>query len=193
MFRIGAGGDGEGQKLDVPDTYNNCEGWNGHKIRGYAVALKDASDAYVKWSNNNTRIFPTTDSINKYYSGRYIADRLKKIIPTKKPPLNISNFPAFQLAEDYKPVAPEGTSGWYLPSYSQLKDIRNLFEHPLRREWIPNAGGNFFDLKRAYCSATEQTPTSIYIEAIVYDGDYNKLIKTVAKTYTYSVRSVLTF
>lgn len=192
VFKIGAGGDGEGQKLDVPGTYNKCEGWNGHKIRGYAVALKDASDQYVRWSSSNTTIFPKTDSIDKYYSGLHIANRLKEIIPTKKLTIS-SNFPAFQKAEDYTPVAPKGTSGWYLPSYHQLKDIRRLFEHPLRKKWFPNAGGNFFDLKRAYCSATEQNQTSIYIDAFVYDGDYAKLIKTVAKTNPYVVRSVLTF
>lgn len=194
VFRVGAGGNSKDEELDVPANYNDCEGWNDREIRGYAVALNDASDATVKWSTSTSQIIKPAGSLSVYYSGHYITDILKEIIPTKK--LTISNFPPLLKAEEYNnsTAAPEGSSGWYLPSYQQLLDIRKLFIHPQRRQWIPNAGGKFF-MAGGYWSATEVGSTLARAETFDYYNyiDHSSWTYSKSKVSNYYVRTVLTF
>lgn len=185
MFKIGAGSV-KNNPPDVPTYY----GWDvNREIQGYAVALKDASNVSVTWSSSTTQIFKN-ENIDTYYSGFYITNRLKEIIPTKK--LTISNFPAFQKVEEYKDIAaaPEGSSGWYLPSNQQLVNIHSLFIHPQRRQWIPNAGGDFFTAG-GYWSATEVGSTTARAESFNYSSTTQ--LNAKAKPSKYYVRAVLTF
>lgn len=185
VFKVGAGSVNNNPP-DVPTYY----GWSENReIRGYAVALKDASNVSVIWGSS-TQIFKKDVHIENYYSGLYITNRLKEIIPTKK--LTISNFPAFQKVEEYKDItaAPEGTSGWYLPSDQQLVDIYPLFVHPQRRQWIPNAGGDFFTAG-GYWSSTEISSTTARAESLNYAS--SSQLGSKPKPTKYYVRAVLTF
>ena len=100
------------------------------KIHGYVVALTDEENATFKWKNGNGALhsneYPefgigggnTTQYIG-YQNTKYLIEKAKTQTETTVPAASTST------AKNASGVI-IGTSGWYLPSHTQLKDLDSL-------------------------------------------------------------------
>ena len=136
------------------DKASNYSGMS--QIRGYVVALQDASTAQGGWGIrltdvdgiNNTHNEKNEEiSANKAvnydgYSNTAAVRKLSEYGTTNiNKPVENTQYWAFKVASDYKPIAnnteftaPTSSSGWYLPSYQQLVDI-NTNISTLKTKW----------------------------------------------------------
>lgn len=209
-----AGSSGTDDKLDnyIDEDWKTKP----NHIRGYVVALNDASTVKGIWldfrnsridpdskTNQNHKIFcppASTKYENTPYSG-YINTNIirtegpngpsgwnpKAIYDTTVDTIPDKGFWAFKVASEYKPAAPESSSGWYLPSARQWDDLRNIFG---LRSYFEEAGGtNFSDSDGEYWTSTEYNHSNAWICQYNLYKMYN-VVKTQPNKY---VRSVLTF
>lgn len=211
VFR--AGSDGTGDNLD---NYRD-EDWitKPNQIRGYVVAMSDASDAPGVWLDvNNSRIDPkNTQSKHKLFTTAYTDTKLSpysgyintNIIRTEGPdgpsgwnPKAIyedstkvddpsKGFWAFKVAVEYekKVHAPTNSSGWYLPSVRQWEDLFNL---NAIRLYFEESGGTYFRTDGEYWTSIEYNTTNAYKLRYVIGN-----ISYINKYKQHYIRSVLTF
>ena len=100
------------------------------KCHGYVMALTEASNETLKWSN--TIYGHLTGDAG--YSGYWYRQRILSEATTD---VTIANFPAFYACDLYgtkdwhRTLTPpvKNTSGWYLPTKSQASDIRNTMNN----------------------------------------------------------------
>lgn len=93
-------------------------------VNGYAVALKDASEA-VKWLGANT--FDSTTTLTTVSQDPKSYDGYKNCQSTEvvKDETAFSALAPVAAALNYNvPLGEDKTSGWYLPTVKQLEDIR---------------------------------------------------------------------
>lgn len=181
VFRTGAANTDPSNNpgnIDIPTNY----GWDRERlIRGYVVALKDASTIQGCWANDQSgnkahqRYLTTTyakASLNTdetIYSGYYNTNKVRE--ENAENMFGIANESqtrtglwAFKVAVDFRPdgipegdptapIGNKGSSGWYLPSIRQLIDLNNLFGLSM---YFKEAGGVGFDIAdNNYWSSTE--------------------------------------
>lgn len=206
VFKTGATGTD-----DIPGNY----GWDpDRRIRGYVVALADASTRKGCWGSGTNNVYLTTsyeeasslkDKLRtKYYSGYIYTNQLKTQNPNGLYGNAVETSPskglwAFKVAVEYhpgnipagEPAAPPSSSGWYLPSIRQLVDISSFFWFNL---YLQQAGGKPFDnyiakyWSSSECANTEKYSTTAYMCVIA-----TMRADSEAKTAQCYVRSVLTF
>ena len=150
VFKVDAG---EG---DIARNY----GYKLADIRGYVVALQDANANSGAWGIRETNVSGIIDEknyVNKYdgYRNTAVVRQLSEYKNThvNNPTAN-GQYWAFKVASEYNVIAPNNTSGWYLPSIGQLNDIYYL---PSRSTLIQTAGGSDFKAgDDRYWSSTEK-------------------------------------
>lgn len=221
VFKTSASGTAPQNKPDSIDKPQNY-GWEPDRaIRGYVVALKNASTKKGRWgitaadkqgryayyiSNQEESL-----EVNTIYSGYVNTDILingKQVeeTRTKYNETNVSTgagFWAFKVAVEYKPDnIPDGTptpyleesesSGWYLPSIRQLTDISTIFTF---NKYIEEAGGDPFAYYQEQFWSSSEFPSG----KDQSNNAYTRLIVlestgNLGKNVTNAyVRSVLTF
>lgn len=215
VFRAGAAGTD-----DIPDYYNGWE--TTRRIRGYVVALTDASTSKGDWANCNTKTvdknpdyyqYLTTTAeeakalnnglLTKYYTGYVNTNKIKNDDPYGLYSLAMKSTSAhgiyagawaFKVAVEYDKTvpAPDTSSGWYLPSIRQLVDISNDFGI---NKCIQEAGGTGFESAIEYWSSTEAYLNGYTYTTLAYTCPIAEMKNPQNRTkYTqYYVRSVLTF
>lgn len=157
VFHVGAGkDDSENNWLPAENT-----------IRGYVVALNDAHTDAGAWGirgvdvNGIDNVKNDDQSIKDKYDGYRNTTVIRELEEYKNTdvsqPMKNGQYWAFRVAFEYAVTAPSNTSGWYLPSIRQLKDIYSLSDLASR---LTAAGG--VDFKRTehngrYWSATEES------------------------------------
>lgn len=192
VFRSGAGGTGD--QLDKAENYNNEDL---KTIHGYAVALYDAANGFIKWgSAGKVTSFDYVSGFSESarpktpYTG-YIYTMGVRDWGEANPKLT---YEAVRAALDYRKdedtPAPAASSGWYLPTLLQLIDIENL---PDRTRLITEAPGT--DLKNGSnddlywsCFPTSSANAQTWI----FNGtdSHKSTSRTKASAYA---RAVLTF
>lgn len=221
VFRSGAAGTASAKNrygVDTPENYD----WD-HPIRGYVVALNDASTSKGYWGglarNNYPPYFiinydkdenqPENTRYSGYLNTQAIRTDVKKLgSDTIYNNTNVNeiskykdNFWSFKVACEYRPSnltddkipsAPPTSSGWYLPSISQLNDIAECF--PLKYCILEAKGTAFDALGVEYWSSSEaaNTATQATVAHTMNIATRNKFTRQKLN-YTDYVRSVLTF
>lgn len=123
-------------------------------IRGYVVALKDASAEAVPWSLEGINTGASTSQSD------FCGYRNTQIIKNKKG-INFDNmYPAASCCCHYIPAAPEGCSGWYLPSCAEIKAFYDVYGTVASK--ITTAGGSEMQSK-SYSTSTEHSASWSYI------------------------------
>ncbi|WP_455614093.1 fimbrillin family protein [Bacteroides congonensis] len=158
-------------------------------IHGYVVALQDASSGKLtQWSAEAVSNVLIGASTNLYdFKGYGNTQRIKE----KDGGQLENNYPPVYDCEVYNETvpAPSSSSGWYLPSFAQLKAVYEIKD--LIKEKLENAKGSYFH-ENDYWSSTEKEANKVYN---IYwgNGNYydNKKYNT-GNTDKY-VRAVLTF
>lgn len=125
VYKLGA----SKNKYDT-DQIDNYSGSELKSITGYVLCIdsripsteplgwKKDDDTYNgtefdSWENNEERYNATT--FNGYQFTQEIAEKLQSS--------DINNFPLWQTFKGLNLQAPENTSGWYIPSIEQIKDV----------------------------------------------------------------------
>lgn len=125
VYKLGA----SKNKYDT-DQKDNYSGSELKSITGYVLCIdsripsteplgwKKDDDTYNgtefdSWENNEERYNATT--FNGYQFTQEIAEKLQSS--------DINNFPLWQTFKGLNLQAPENTSGWYIPSIEQIKDV----------------------------------------------------------------------
>lgn len=170
VFHVGAGS-GDSQK--------NYDGTSLAGIRGYVVALKDAGS--FPWASNED------------LGGKLLTNKDKQLwigyLNTKAvPEETLENYPAFNKCVNFKPIAPSGSSGWYLPSCAQLEAIFSQ-KKTLDKE-LQNVSGSQLIQGDWYWSSTQSDNDN---QAVMYLLKDNGATYDWDKHYLYNVRPVLTF
>lgn len=193
---------------DEPVNY----GWApDRRIRGYVVALEDASESKGSWQtkikNTDSSFLMLTDGATQKandsrYCGYLNAVQIR----------GTDSYPdytwACKVADEYQKDAPAPvydkenpdnpyySSGWYLPSYKQLQDLYYLYRLNL---FFQKADGKPFrdEVNDKYWSSTEYRSSAKYSQnAYVmnfYQGPSTNSAPKNSSTYYSYVRSVLTF
>ena len=137
VFKFGVGAD------DDASYYGNE--FEGNEIRGYAVALQDASPDCNIWGQRGVDIpgLSNEGSFTEKYNGYTNTNVVRKIGNYS------TEYWAFLQVDNYQEsvATPENTSGWYLPSIGQLADIYSI---PDRADKFTAAGGTDFRLYDSY-------------------------------------------
>lgn len=203
VFKTGVDGTAPANKpeeVDIPENY----GWEPDRpIRGYVVALKDASTLAGKWqvSGNVLLTEGNQNEVDAKYSGYLNAVQIRKST------LYPDGTWACAVADNYQPSAPvykaeDSTnpyysSGWYLPSIRQLWDLFFLYK---LNPYLEMAGGTALldGSNEDYWSSTEHrsSPTqksSGIAFAINFYKAKSLTDSSAGKTRSKYVRSVLTF
>ena len=131
VFKFGAGtGD---------DASNYKNEFEGNEIRGYAVALQDASTDCNIWGQRGVDIpgLANEEFFTEKYNG-YTNTNIVRKIGNYNP-----EYWSFMQIDKYQEsvATPEKTSGWYMPSIGQLADIYSI---PDRAGKFAAAGGTDF-------------------------------------------------
>ena len=196
VFHIGAGNG------DSQNDYSGTEiAANG--IKGYVVALNDAHEASGIWG---PRTFVSGIESSETYAYSYVGYKNSNIV--KNLPayadaevgnsMKSNTHWAFKAAIEYPVIAPESTSGWYLPSIGQLTDISKVSD--LEKN-LSVAGGkgfktdlqpNVYGAVGGYWSSSEMKGSDAW-----YFCFKDNTQKAWSKSQDYAapsyVRSVLTF
>lgn len=170
VFHVGAGSG---------DSKENYAGTSLAGIRGYVVALKDAGS------------FPW--ALNEDLGGKLLTNKDKQLwigyLNTKAvPEETLENYPAFNKCINFKPIAPSGSSGWYLPSCAQLEAIFSQ-KKTLDKE-LQNVSGSQLIQGDWYWSSTQSDNDN---QAVMYLLKDNGGTTDWGKPNFYNVRPVLTF
>lgn len=194
VFHVGTG---------AGDSQENYAGTSLACIRGYAVALKDAQESAGIWGpRKHVEGIESSKSYVYSYLG-YKNSMIVKSLPSFgdaviNEPMKSDTYWAFKVALEYTVSAPEGTSGWYLPSIGQLVDIRRI---PEVETLLLSAGGdefktdhkpNEYGVKGGYWSSSEMKESDAWyfsFEEMNYES-WSKSQDFAAVSY---VRPVLTF
>lgn len=153
-------------------------------ISGYVVALHDASPSGVKWGEVKGNIFTSLGLETLDFRGYA---NTKKILSAANS--SDAKYPACSAAVDYTPLAPDHTTGWFLPSYNQSLAIYvNDDNFAFINNKIVEAGGEEM-VSRYYWTSNEYSSDQAI--RIVYSGDFHK--SSDSKIGPYSVRSILVF
>lgn len=172
VFHVGAGsGD---SKENYAETSLASSG-----IRGYVVALKDAGS--FQWASNED------------LGGKLLTNKDKQLwigyLNTKAvQEETLENYPAFNKCINFEPIAPSGSSGWYLPSCAQLEAIFSQ-KKTLDKE-LQNVSGSQLIQGDWYWSSTQSDNDN---QAVMYLLKDNGATYDWDKHYLYNVRPVLTF
>ena len=172
VFHVGAGS-GDSQK-NYDGTSLASSG-----IRGYVVALKDAGS--FPWASNED------------LGGKLLTNKDKQLwigyLNTKAvQEETLENYPAFNKCVNFDPIAPSGSSGWYLPSCAQLEAIFSQ-KKTLDKE-LQNVSGSQLIKEDWYWSSTQSDNDN---QAVMYLLKDNGGTTDWGKYYLYNVRPVLTF
>ena len=129
-------------------TIDQGLGWS----HGYVIALKNTNDkiaTYSRWGDKTVTL-----SGNALASGAALdnMDGYTASISTE-----LSAIDAVKAAKEYSVSLPEGTSGWYLPSASQIAAVMNN---------LYTESGWKFDATNAYNAATNQSEKASALNAI---------------------------
>lgn len=170
VFHVGAGSG---------DSKENYAGTSLAGIRGYVVALKDAGS------------FPW--ALNEDLGGKLLTNKDKQLwigyLNTKAvQEETLENYPAFNKCINFEPIAPSGSSGWYLPSCAQLEAIFSQ-KKTLDKE-LQNVSGSQLIQGDWYWSSTQSDNDN---QAVMYLLKDNGATYDWDKHYLYNVRPVLTF
>lgn len=200
-----------------PDDPENPIGWKTSRIRGYVVALKDASTDKGCWpkkqlgnlDNPHTQYLTTTFEESstkpletKNYSGyintfKIISEDPYGMYSSSDVTNGAMGMWAFKVAVEYKTIvpAPSNSSGWYLPSIRQLIDLCNVYNI---RQYLEGAGGIMLqegpNSSEGYWSCTEIHGTkNMCSSAFGYNYAQSNHLSMNKNGGTLYVRSVLTF
>lgn len=170
-------------------TYPNIE-----KVKGYVVALKDAAQR-VKWADaafaNPTNVEGINQEPKNNYDGYVISKSNAEVNGTP-----ITQMPQVQACLNYNvTLEPSATtSGWYMPTVTQLEDIRTN---------IATVNAGFAALSEGtaeqfaginYWSCVVATSGKIYrAQFLQGDSDYSGVNKASTANTAYNVRAILTF
>lgn len=172
VFHVGAGSG---------DSQENYDGTSlaSSGIRGYVVALKDAGS--FPWASNED------------LGGKLLTNKDKQLwigyLNTKAvQEETLENYPAFNKCVNFDPIAPSGSSGWYLPSCAQLEAIFSQ-KKTLDKE-LQNVSGSQLIQGDWYWSSTQSDNDN---QAVMYLLKDNGATYDWDKHYLYNVRPVLTF
>lgn len=170
VFHVGTG---------AGDSQENYAGTSLACIRGYAVALKDAGS--FSWASNED------------LGGKLLTNKDKQLwigyLNTKTvQEETLENYPAFNKCIKFEPIAPSGSSGWYLPSCAQLEAIFSQ-KKTLDKE-LQNVSGSQLIQGDWYWSSTQSENDN---QAVMYYLKDNGATYDWDKHYLYNVRPVLTF
>lgn len=206
VFKVGVSGTGPKNNpgnVDIPANYSGS-GWEPARIKGYVVALEDASPNTGSFAptTNKTYCPPNTGTNNGAwnnvpYSG-YINTYTIRTSPDTKSLYestdvnapNVKSLWAFKVAVEYQPAPyPGESSGWYLPSARQWDDILHLYG---LRSLLEEAGGTniVIDPAKYYWSCTEANNAYTWVFFPDQDSFASKGKNNTASGF---VRSVLTF
>lgn len=172
VFHVGTGaGDSKENYAGTSLAFNG--------IRGYAVALKDAGS--FQWASN------------KDLGGKLLTNKDKQLwigyLNTKAvQEETLENYPAFNKCVNFKPIAPSGSSGWYLPSCAQLEAIFSQ-KKTLDKE-LQNVSGSQLIQGDWYWSSTQSENDN---QAVMYYLKDNGATYDWDKDNLYNVRPILTF
>lgn len=173
VFYVGQGPD------DSPGYY---PGKGISSIRGYAVALNNASENDTQWGIYG-QLDGLTSGSDTDFQGYNNTIKMKS-----------KNYDVFNKAINYSVSLPSsGNSGWYLPSCGQLRYINDKHSEEISRLILENiivkAGGQELSNYTywEYWSSTEQLAQNAYYERM--GSGHGGL----SKSYKLCVRSVLTF
>lgn len=172
VFHVGAGsGDSKENYAGTSLVFSG--------IRGYVVALKDAGN--FPWASNED------------LGGKLLTNKDKQLwigyLNTKAvQEETLENYPAFNKCINFEPIAPSGSSGWYLPSCAQLGAIFSQ-KKTLDKE-LQNVSGSQLIKEDWYWSSTQSDNDN---QAVMYLLKDNGGTTDWGKYYLYNVRPVLTF
>lgn len=172
VFHVGAGsGDSQDNYAGTSLVFSG--------IRGYVVALKDAGN--FPWASNED------------LGGKLLTNKDKQLwigyLNTKAvQEETLENYPAFNKCINFEPIAPSGSSGWYLPSCAQLGAIFSQ-KKTLDKE-LQNVSGSQLIKEDWYWSSTQSDNDN---QAVMYLLKDNGGTTDWGKYYLYNVRPVLTF
>lgn len=185
VFKAGAGDSDQASNYGENKLKDNT-------IHGYVVALTDAHADAGFWGIVNTDIsaIPNEDNFTTKYNGYTNTVAVRQLDAYKttdvSQPRAGNQYWAFKAASEYNVTTPSNSSGWYLPSIGQLKDI---YELENRASLFTTANGSDYK-KNAYWSSTEKNGAFAWYYNF-YNGkpayEYSKM------TYPFNVRAVLTF
>ncbi len=211
VFQVGA------KNNDTPAAY---DGKIIHAIRGYVVALNDAHEKLGAWgyrTNDVTGItnldvdnFPSDDSwpYDGYTNTKAVRGLSEYATTDVTDPYGLpKQYWAFKVAVEYdkKVTTPVRSSGWYLPSIQQLKDITTNTNLPTL---LTGASGVDFIRSTRYWSSSEKHEADAWFCTLssnsVEPGAYAKSNDSPEKKDPFSgtwlpdlsgghVRSILTF
>lgn len=172
VFHVGAGSGDSQDNYAEPSLASNG-------IRGYVVALKDAGS--FQWASNED------------LGGKLLTNKDKQLwigyLNTKAvQEETLENYPAFNKCINFEPIAPSGSSGWYLPSCAQLGAIFSQ-KKTLDKE-LQNVSGSQLIKEDWYWSSTQSDNDN---QAVMYLLKDNGGTTDWGKYYLYNVRPVLTF
>ena len=186
VFKFGAGAG------DDASYYGNE--FEGNAIRGYAVALQDASPDCNIWGQRGVDIpgLANEEFFTEKYNG-YTNTNIVRKIGNYNP-----EYWSFMQIDKYQEsvATPEKTSGWYMPSIGQLADIYNI---PDRACKFSAAGGTDFIINEnngRYWSSTERSADDAWYYQFIGYGptSYGKHYASSGFWCNLSyVRAVLTF
>lgn len=173
VFHVGTGAG------DSKENYAGTSLAASNGIRGYAVALKDAGS--FSWASNED------------LGGKLLTNKDKQLwigyLNTKTvQEETLENYPAFNKCIKFEPIAPSGSSGWYLPSCAQLEAIFSQ-KKTLDKE-LQNVSGSQLIQGDWYWSSTQSENDN---QAVMYYLKDNGATYDWDKHYLYNVRPVLTF
>lgn len=116
---------------DINDSYLNYDG-KLSSIRGYAVALTDAVENVCEWGQRAASADTPLDNIKSADNADYNGFQNTNIIIKEYGGTNKWRYyKAFEAIINYRKnvIAPNKSSGWYLPSLKQLSDIYDLYQN----------------------------------------------------------------
>lgn len=164
-------------------------------VNGYAVALKDAAEAGVKWSEagfaNSTTIDGMAQTTDENYNG-YAYSHLTSDVGG----IAFNALPPVKTALDYNvTVDTDKTSGWYLPTTFQLKDIYdNLSVIAPKFEALNSAASKFQAAIYWGCIiAGSGKPYRVQFDPAAATGEPGNATKASGSNSAQRIRAVITF
>ncbi|MDE6370382.1 MAG: hypothetical protein K2K92_02705, partial [Duncaniella sp.] len=122
----------------VTDNSDYSSTLGSKQCHGYVLALTDARTDSVQWCvgrGGNPLIRDDNVTGNEGYQGYRYMGKIKGVLATYN--ATLEDFPAFYACEVYGTTGwhstlapPKNTSGWYLPTITQLHDIRSNLTYP---------------------------------------------------------------
>lgn len=147
------------------------------KCHGYVVALKNAGS--YKWANSSA-------VINTAYYASFDAYNDRKVMEAyvKNNNTTMAFFPAANACKNYTPVAPAKTTGWFLPSSSQIRYMKSEVNTSITSAG-GDAGSDFYSTSTEY----KEDKTNKFCTAQWGEGLFQQS-KTAS---SYPVRPILVF